>query len=105
VLTPNVEFTDGEVELPAWCSVNYSEKSKLYCWTWAALAGDFDPNADFQASKLINRRILVNVEKNASATGGEFNKITDKLAAPHGLLKHAAPAPQEPPQPPDDIPW
>jgi hypothetical protein len=111
VFTPDVEYTDGEVELPAWCSVNYSEKSKLYRWTRAVLAGDFDPNADFQASKLINRRILVNVEKNAGANGGEFNKITDILAAPHGLLKQAATAAQtplqtpEPPAPPDDIPW
>jgi hypothetical protein len=110
VLTPNVEYTDGEVELPAWCSVNYSEKSKLFRWIRAALAGDFNPNADFQAIKLIKRRILVNVEKNASANGGEFNRITDILVAPHGSLKRTPTVRQEPPQPPeppallDDIP-
>ena len=111
VFTTDVEYTDGEVELPAWCSVNYCEKSKLYRWTRAALSGNFDPNADFQASKLINRRVLVNVEKNSSANGGEFNKITDIMAVPRDKTKQEATAPErqpmppEPPAPPDDIPW
>jgi hypothetical protein len=119
VLTPTVEYTDGEVELLAWFSANYSEKSKLYRWTRAALAGKFDPNADYQATVLINRRVLVNVERNASPNGGEFNKITDLMTVPGTKAKAAAaqpaaqpePAglaktaqPPESPEPPDDIP-
>jgi hypothetical protein len=118
VLTPDVEYTlpDGQVELLAWTSTNYSEKSKLYRWTRAALAGDFDPNADFQAALLINARVLVNVEKNASPSGGDFNKIVDIMAAPRSRAKPAAAQPEpasqpkavqppEPPDPPDEIPW
>ena len=51
VLTDDVEYTDGSVDLLAWCSTNYSEKSKLFRRAGAALAGDFDPSADFQAGK------------------------------------------------------
>ncbi len=43
VLTDDVDYTDGSVDLLAWCSTNYSEKSKLFRWARAALAGDFDP--------------------------------------------------------------
>ena len=111
VFTPDVEYTDGEVELPAWCSTNYSEKSKLFRWTRAALAGDFDLHADFLASKLINRRVLVNVEKNTSSSGSEFNKIVDIMATPRDMSKQVTVTPQEtrqppePPPPPDDLPW
>ncbi len=117
VLTPDVEFTDGAVDLLAWCSANYSEKSKLYRWTRAALADEFNPEADFQAAMLINRRVLVNVDKNQSQSGGEFNKISDIMAAPKNKAKPPALVPEpvvatkvaippEPPDPPDnDIPW
>jgi len=127
VLTDDVEYTDGSVDLLAWCSTNYSEKSKLFRWARAALAGDFDPSADFQAAKLINKRVLINVEKNVSANGGEFNKVVDIMAVPHGKANSIAatpdpdlaiqtktgastqskqPLPPEPPAPPDDsIPW
>jgi hypothetical protein len=125
VLTDDVEYTDGSVDLLAWCSTNYSEKSKLFRWARAALAGDFDPSADFQAAKLINKRVMINVEKNISANGGEINKIVDIMAVPRGKANSTAVSPDpdpeiqtnivaqtklatppEPPAPPDDIiPW
>jgi hypothetical protein len=126
-LTDDVDYTDGSVDLLAWCSTNYSEKSKLFRWTRAALTGDFDPSADFQAAKLINKRVLINVEKNVSANGGEFNKIVDIMAVPRGKANSTAATPDpdltiqpmtgastlpkqlippEPPVPSDDtIPW
>jgi hypothetical protein len=105
-----LEYTDGKVDLLAWCSASYSEKSKLFRWTRAAMAGDFDPNADFQASKLVHRRVLVNVDKNISANGGEFNKIIDIMAIPRDKAKQVPapqerPLPPESPAPPDDLPW
>jgi hypothetical protein len=110
VLTDGIdglEFTEGYVDLVAWTSANYSERSKLFRWTRAALAGEFDPEADFVASKLINKRVLISVEKYESENGGEYNKITDVMAAPRQKAKPAA-APQvqpaQPPPPPPDWP-
>jgi hypothetical protein len=108
-----LEYTVGSVDLLAWCSANYSEKSKLYKWSRAALAGEFDPAADFLASRLINKRVLVNVEK-YTKDGGDFNRIMDVIAAPHNKVKPTAAVPTVipshtlplPPEPPDDtIPW
>ena len=120
VLTPDVEYTDGTVDLLAWCSANYSEKSKLFRWTRAALADEFDPEADFQAALLLNRKVMVTVERNASANGGEYNRIMDLMAAPKSRARATTvqavpnsqqkvatpPEPPPPPEPPDDnIPW
>jgi hypothetical protein len=116
VLTDGIEgleYTEGSVDLLAWCSANYSEKSKLFKWSRAALAGEFDSAADFHASRLINKRVLVNVEK-YTKDGGDYNRIIDIIAAPHSKAKPAAaasivtpsPTPPLPPEPPDDdIPW
>ncbi|NJD58548.1 MAG: hypothetical protein C3F13_14085 [Anaerolineales bacterium] len=116
VLTDGIEgleYTEGSVDLLAWCSANYSEKSKLYRWARAALANEFDPAADFLASRLINKRVLVNVER-YTKDGGDFNRIMDVIAAPHTKAKSVAaaslvppsPTPPPPTEPPDnDIPW
>ncbi|NJD60445.1 MAG: hypothetical protein FIA98_13710 [Anaerolineae bacterium] len=112
VLTDGIEgleYTEGSVDLLAWCSANYSEKSKLYRWSRAALAGEFDPAADFLASRLIYKRVLVNIER-YTKDGGDFNRIMDVIAAPHSKAKPAAATttitPPPPPEPPaDDIPW
>jgi hypothetical protein len=111
-----LEYTEGFVDLVAWTSANYSERSKLFRWTRAALAGEFNPDADFVASSLINKRVLISVEKYESANGGEYNRVIDVMGAPKSRSAKPAPAPQAqtaqqeplppiPEPPPDDLPW
>jgi hypothetical protein len=88
------------VNLVGWCSTNYSEKSKLFAWTKAALGAEFDPMAEFEAAPLFGREVLVNVSKKVSATGTEFNKIEACMPLP----AQVGPAPevktkQQPKQP------
>lgn len=119
--TDGVEGLEGEeVTLTAWASAKYGEKTKLYKWNRAALGPDFDPNADFSAVAMKEKRVLVVIETRISSDGSEFNRVSDLLAAPRvkkpqpvaAQAEVAAPpqpkepVPPEPPAPPDDtIPW
>jgi hypothetical protein len=103
---PQVKFTfavdaedfDEPVNLVGWCSANFSEKSKLFAWTKAALGSEFDPTADFEAAPLFGRAVMVNVSKRVSATGTMFNKIEACLPLP-GKSKAQPKQPAQPVQP------
>ena len=107
--TDGIEGLEGEeVTLTAWASAHYSERTKLYRWTRAALAEGFDPNADFSALAMKEKRVLVVVESHVGPDGSEYNKVSDLLAVPRGKKPAPAAAPQPPPPPPpddDDLPW
>ena len=68
---------EKETDLTGWCSANYTEKTKLFKWSRAALGSAFNPDADFKASALIGKRVMLNVSVRISANGNEFNKIED----------------------------
>jgi hypothetical protein len=84
---------DEEVNLTGWCSINYSEKSKLFAWTKGALGDGFDPQADFEAAPLIGRRVLINVSQRMSATGTVFNKIEAVMPLPTRQTQKVQPKP------------
>jgi hypothetical protein len=92
----------GDVTLTAWASAKYGEKTKLYRWNRAALGPDFNSNADFSAIAMKEKRVLVVVETHISPDGGEYNRVSDLLAAPRGKRPQpAAPSPSDD----DCIPW
>lgn len=107
IKTDGVEGLDGkEVSLTAWASAKYGEKTKLYRWNRAALGPDFNPNADFSAIAMKEKRVLVVVETHISPDGGEYNRVTDILATPQGKKTTPMVPSPEPPDPPDnEIPW
>ena len=101
-----VEGLEGEdVYLTAWATAKYGEKTKLYRWNRAAIGSEFNPDADFSAVAMKEKRVLVVIETHVSPDGGEYNRVSDLLAAPRG--KKPQPAAPPPPDPPDDdsIPW
>jgi hypothetical protein len=93
--TSHLEETDGETMLTAWSSAKYTEKTKLFKWARAALGAEFNPDVDFQASKMTGKRVLLSVEKHISATGTEFNKVGEVMALP----RVKKPQPKAPPPP------
>lgn len=68
---------ETETDLTGWCSANYTEKTKLFKWSKAALGAAFNPDADFKASALVGKRVMLNVSVRISANGNEFNRIED----------------------------
>lgn len=101
--TDGVEGLEGqEVTLTAWATAKYGERTKLYKWNRAALGPEFNPDADFSAFAMKEKHVLVVVETHVSPDGGEYNRVSDLLAAPRGKKPQPA-AP--PPEPFDDLPW
>lgn len=79
---PQVKFTftllDVEEEnatLTGWTSANYSPKSKLFAWAKGALGPKFNPDEDFQASKLLKKRVQLGVSRRIGTNGTEYNKV------------------------------
>jgi hypothetical protein len=111
-----LENGNGEepIEIIAWASAKYSEKTKLFAWTRAALGPKFDPNADFDGDLLLNRPVLLNVSIRVSTNGGEFNRVETVLPLPRKQPRPIAqivqelgyePEQQNAPEPPPPPTW
>jgi hypothetical protein len=101
--TKGLDYTDGETQITAWTSTNYSEKSKLCQWNQAALGSVFDPGADFEASKIIGKQVLVSVVRATSSKGAEYNEISDVM--PLYASNHPQQLALPNPEPDADLDW
>jgi len=70
-----LDAEEENASLIGWCSANYSPKSKLFAWTKAALGQKFNPDEDFQASKLKGKQVHLQVSRRMGANGTEYNKV------------------------------
>jgi hypothetical protein len=59
---------------------NLFPKSKLFAWTKGALGTEFNLDDDFQASKLLNRLVQLNVSRRMGTNGNEYNKVENVFA-------------------------
>jgi hypothetical protein len=84
-----LEFEDEPVTLIGWTSGNYSEKSKLFGWNKAALGAKFNPDDAFQASKMKNKKVQLQVSRRIGTNGTEYNKVESVFA-------YRNPAPRKP---------
>jgi hypothetical protein len=96
---------DGEDRtLLGWASRKFSNKSKLYKWTQAALGGGpIDRSYTFNSRDLIGRPVYIHVVEE-QGDNGPYNKITS--LAPYDKqesLPEAPPPPDIPPPP--DLPF
>lgn len=88
--------TSGKT-LSAWCSQNFSIKSKLYAWTLAAFGGNPIPETyAFDSDDVIGRNVRLVVVVKAKADGSEFSKIDQVKAS---KTKPSHPVQSKPPDP------
>jgi hypothetical protein len=80
--------------LLGWCSKKFSQKSKLFTWTRAALGGaKIDRNYTFSSDDILGKRVLLTVIEE-EGDSGIYNKITSVLPY-NGQSKSTQPAPTE----------
>lgn len=82
--------------LYGWTSKKFSNQSKLYDWTRAALGGaPIDPNYVFNSDDLIGKKVFITVLEEQSDRGA-FNKIQSMF--PYQPKTQQAPPPLQDPQ-------
>lgn len=67
----------GGRSLLGWASAKFSQKTKLYAWTRAALDTDIHRSYSFNSNDLIGKMVELTVMVRARDDGSEFNRIED----------------------------
>ena len=91
---------DGDNTMKAWCSKNYSGKSKLTRWA-AALLGQAPELLD--TDDLIGKPCRLSIVLKAREDGSEFNKVDEVLAPRPG--QKAKPLPEKDADGTESIPF
>jgi len=104
---PQVKFTmhlnEPNVDLLAWATRSFSNKSKLYKWTKAFWGGvEIPEDYNLDTDDLLERPVLVNVELK-EGKDGPYNKVADILPIPKEGVVAAVPIPAPAPEGPP--PW
>lgn len=73
----SIELPEGEpVDVPGWCSATFSNRSKLYAWTDAALGGVSIPGSyTFNSDDLVGRKVVLVLTVEERDDGSDYNKI------------------------------